>query len=86
MRDAQRAIAVGLLQPCPSCFCCPLHHHPTLNVASMSMHATMELVLSWNKETLKGSGNPAFFLAASLKARMGSDKEHGVPASKRLMH
>ena len=25
MRDAQRAIAVGLPQPCPSCPCCPLY-------------------------------------------------------------
>ena len=46
----------------------------------------MELVLSWNNKTRKGSGSLALFSAASLKARMGRDKELGAPASKRLMH
>ena len=44
------------------------------------------LVLSWNNKILKGGGSLALFLAASLKARMGRDKELGPPASRRLMH
>ena len=40
-------------------------HHPTVNIASMWMHATMESVLFWNNKTLKGSGSLAFVLAAS---------------------
>ena len=34
----------------------------------------------------EGTGSLVLFLAASLKARMGRDKELGAPASKRLMH
>ena len=59
---------------------------PTVNIASMWMHATMESVLSLNNRTLKGSECLALFSAASLKATMGRDKELGAPASKRLMH
>ena len=62
------------------------YHHPTVNIASMWMHATMESVLSWNNQTLKASGSLALFSAAYLKARMERDKELGAPASKRLMH
>ena len=57
-----------------------------MNIASMWMHATMESVLSWNNKNPKESGSLALFSAASLKARMGRDKEFGAPASKRLMH
>ena len=62
------------------------YNHPTVNIASMLMHATMESVLSWNNKTPKKSGSLALSSAASLKARMGRDKELGAPASKRLMH
>ena len=62
------------------------YHHPKVNIASMWMHVTMQLVLSWNNKTPKGSGSLALFSAASLKARIGRDKELGAPANKRLMH
>ena len=62
------------------------YHHPTVNIASIWMHASMELVLSWNNRTPKVSGSLALFSAASLKARMRRDKELAAPASKRLMH
>ena len=62
------------------------YHQPTVNIASMWMHATIKSLLSWNNKTPKGSGSLALFLAASLKARMGRDKERRAPASKRVMH
>ena len=37
------------------------YHNPTVNIVSMPMHATMELVLSWNNKTLKGDWNPCAF-------------------------
>ena len=59
------------------------YHHLTVNIASMWMHATME---SWNNKTLKGSESLALFSAASLKVRMGRDKELRAPATQRCMH
>ena len=38
---------------------------PDVNIAGMRVHATMESVLSWNNDTLKGSGSLALVLAAS---------------------
>ena len=62
------------------------YHHPTVNIASMWMHATMKSVLSWNNKTPKGGGSLALLSVTTLKARMGGDKELGAPASKRFMH
>ena len=47
------------------------YHHPTVNIASMWMHATMESVLSWNNKTPKGSGSLALFFSRKLEGKNG---------------
>ena len=47
------------------------YHHPTVNIASMWMHATMESVLSWNIRTPEGQWKPCAFSSRKLEGKDG---------------
>ena len=47
------------------------YHHPTVNIASMWMHATMESLLSWNKKNPEGEWKACAFFSRKLEGKDG---------------